>query len=68
MREDPIVREVRELRDKLQQEFECDVSAIFADLRTRQAALGSRLVRRSRKPALTSDVTVVRDLARRPGA
>jgi hypothetical protein len=43
--EDPIVSEVRQIREQLAAEFDFDVKAIFADLRRRQAALGDRLVR-----------------------
>ena len=47
MREDPIVSEVRRIREELSAQFNYDVRAIFADMRKRQAALGSRLVRRT---------------------
>jgi hypothetical protein len=50
MRQDPIVAEVRTVRERLAAEFDFDVRAIFADLRKRQAAHGDRLVRQ-RKPA-----------------
>lgn len=46
MWEDPIVSDVRSIREELSARFDFDVSAIFADIRKRQAALGSRLVRR----------------------
>lgn len=46
MWEDPIVTEVRQVREQLSAQFDFDVGAIFADLRRRQAALGDRLVRR----------------------
>ena len=49
MWEDPIVGEVRRIREELAGEFDFDVGAIFADLRKRQASLGSRLVRRPKK-------------------
>ena len=49
MWEDPIVSEVRRVREQLASEFNFDLAAIFADLRKRQAALGSRLVRRRTK-------------------
>jgi hypothetical protein len=48
MWEDPIVSEVRQVREELATRFNFDVSAIFADLRARQTSLGSRLVRRCR--------------------
>jgi hypothetical protein len=36
MNEDPIVAEVRRTRDKLARQFNYDIHAIFADLRTRE--------------------------------
>jgi hypothetical protein len=50
MWEDPIVAEVHRTREELAAQFDYDVKAIFADLRRRQAAFGSRLVSRI-KPA-----------------
>ena len=44
MWEDPIVADVHRIREKLAAEFNFDLKAIFADLRKRQAALGSRLM------------------------
>ena len=44
MIDDPIVNEVRDIRDKLARQFDYDTKAIFADLRERQKALGDRLV------------------------
>jgi hypothetical protein len=44
MWEDPIVAEVREIREKLAAKFGFDVKAIFADLRKRQGSLGARLI------------------------
>ena len=49
MWEDPIVAEVRKVREQLARQFDFDVHAIFTDLRKRQAPLGSRLVRRQRR-------------------
>ena len=49
MYEDPIVEEVRKTRERLAQEHNFDITAIFDDLRKRQAALGKKLVRRERK-------------------
>jgi hypothetical protein len=43
--EDPIVAEVRRIREDLSAKFNFDVSAIFADIRARQARAGDRLVR-----------------------
>jgi len=48
MSEDPIVSEVRQVREKLAREFNFDVHAIFEDLRKRQLQAGPRLVRRQR--------------------
>lgn len=48
MWEDPIVSDVRRVREQLSAQFDFDVKAIFADLRNRQAALGDRLVRHTR--------------------
>ena len=44
MWEDPIVAEVHRTRRELAEKFDFDVTAIVADIRKRQAALGSRLV------------------------
>ena len=49
MYDDPIVNEVRKTRERLAEEFDFDVHAIFEDLRKRQAKLGDRLVRREVK-------------------
>ena len=50
MWDDPIVAEVRSVRERLAAQFGFDVHSIFADLRKRQAKLGGRLVRRQRAP------------------
>lgn len=44
MWEDPIVAEVHRIRAELAAKYNFDVSAFFADMRRRQAALGDRLV------------------------
>ena len=44
MWEDPIVAEVHRTRQELAEKFGFDVNAIVADIRRRQATLGSRLV------------------------
>ena len=49
MHNDPIVEEVRKTREHLAEKHNFDVSAIFEELRKRQANLGKRLVRRERK-------------------
>ena len=52
MNNDPIVDEVRKVREKLSEKQNFDVGAIFKDLRKKQVAVGSRLVRRiGTKPA-----------------
>ena len=43
--EDPIVADVRRTREELSAQFDFDLAAIFADIRTRQASAGERLVR-----------------------
>ena len=44
MWEDPIVAEVHRIRQELSARFDFDIHAMFADMRKRQATLGSRLV------------------------
>jgi hypothetical protein len=44
MWEDPIVAEVHRIREELSARFNYDIHAMFADMRKRQAGLGSRLV------------------------
>jgi hypothetical protein len=51
MWEGQIVAEVRRTREELAARFDFDVQAIFADIRNRQAALGSRLVSRKKRAA-----------------
>jgi hypothetical protein len=41
---DPIVNEVRKIRDELAKKFNYDVDAIFSDLREKQKKYGSRIV------------------------
>jgi hypothetical protein len=50
MWEDPIVAEVHRIREQLAAEFNYDIDAICADLRKRQEALGSRLIRLKPRP------------------
>ena len=45
MVDDPIVVEVRRIREELARKYDFDVAAIFGDLRERQKAVGNRLVR-----------------------
>ena len=44
MHKDPIVNEVRKIRERLSEKHNFEVRAIFDDIRKRQASLGSRLV------------------------
>lgn len=55
MWEDPIVAEVHRNREKLAAEFNFDVTAFFADLRKRQAALGGRLVHQKKRAEPTAE-------------
>ena len=57
MWEDPIVAEVHRIREQLAAQFDFDVHAMFADMRKRQAALGSRLVSlaKSAEPTAEAD-------------
>ncbi len=63
MCDDPIVEEVRKTRERLAGEFDFDPAAIFADLRQRQAKLGTRLVRRQRKKRVERPPASERDSA-----
>jgi len=58
MWEDPIVAEVHRARAELAAAFDFDVKAIFADLRKRQVALGSRLVHPQKAPNKSLQPTV----------
>lgn len=49
---DPIVDEVRRLRDEHARSLNYDVAAIFADLRRLEASSGVPLVRRPPRPAI----------------
>lgn len=44
MWEDPLVAEVHRAREKISASYNFDLTAFFADLRKRQASLGSRLI------------------------
>lgn len=63
MAEDPIVSEVRKIRDQLARHFNFDLKAIFADLRERQSLLGSRLVRRPKRAKADQAAAPDRDSA-----
>jgi len=49
MYDDPIVNEVREIRERLSKKHNFEVKAIFDDIRKRQALVGSRLVRHRKR-------------------
>jgi hypothetical protein len=61
MWEDPIVAEVHRIREQLAAQFDFDVKAMFADMRKRQAALGSRLVSRSQSAEQAAEADRSRD-------
>jgi len=61
MWDDPIVAEVRAVREKLAARFNCDIHAIFKDLQERQIKLGDRLVRRERQPFKSNNNTSVQE-------
>jgi hypothetical protein len=61
MWEDPIVAEVHQAREKLAAQYSCDITAFFADLRKRQAALGGRLVRQKKRAEPTAEADRGRD-------
>jgi hypothetical protein len=64
MWEDPIVAEVREIREKLAAKFGFDVNAIFADLRKRQGSSGGTLIRQKKRAELPAGA----DLGRHSGS
>ena len=55
MWEDPIVAEVRAIREKLAAKFGFDVKAIFAHLRKRQGSLGGRLIPQKKRTEPTAE-------------
>ena len=63
MGEDPIVSEVRQIREQLASRFNFDLHAIFADLRERQTSLVSRLVRRPKRAKADQAAAPDRDSA-----
>lgn len=46
MKNDPIVAEVRRVRERLSARFNYDLDAIFADLKAREKASGRKYVQR----------------------
>ena len=63
MWEDPIVLEVRRIREELSGRFNFDVGAIFEDMRKRQTTLGSRLIRRKKADKAEQEVAPDRNSA-----
>ena len=61
MWEDPIVAEVHRIREDLAARFDFDVAAMFADMRTRQTALGPRLVSLAKPAEPTAEADRGRD-------
>jgi hypothetical protein len=49
---DPIVDEVRAIREKLAAQFDFDLAKIFADAQKRQAESGAKVVSFERAPSL----------------
>ncbi len=49
MWEDPVVNEVRRIREELAEQYNFDIGVIFAEIRKKQATLGKRLVNRERQ-------------------
>lgn len=50
MKNDPIVEETHEIRERLAANFGYEVSRIFADMRSREHLLGDRLKNRQKSP------------------
>ena len=55
MWEDPIVAEVREIRENMAAKFGFDITAIFADLRKRQGSLSGRLILQKKHAKQTTE-------------
>ena len=53
MKNDPIVDEIHQTRQRLAAKFDFNVSAIFADMRTRETQAGHRLKNRQSSPNKT---------------
>lgn len=53
--EDPIVADVRRIREALSAKFDFDLPAIFADIRDRQVNVGDRLIRLKCDPKAERD-------------
>ena len=63
MYDDPIVDEVRKIRERLAEKHNFDVGVIFTDIRKRQSKLRKRLVRRKRKEIAEHEATPDRNSA-----
>ena len=61
MWEGPIVAEVHRIREQLAAKYDFDITAFFADLRRRQAALGDRLVLQKQRAEPTAEADQDRD-------
>jgi len=48
MYDDPIIEEIRQVREQMASKFDFNVHAIFEDLRQRQTSLGARLVNKTK--------------------
>lgn len=68
MWEDPIIAEIHRTRESLAAKFDFDVAAIFADLRKRQTALGTRLVLQPDRSNPSSPTLVPRVAVPNPSA
>lgn len=62
---DPIVAEVRRVREELAARFDFDVDAIFADLQRRQTESGRTLICRQLQPAGEAAESLAAELPRR---
>jgi len=56
MTEDPIVREVREIRHQIEKECQQDSEKYYQHLKTLQNKLAERLVSRHPKPLVTTEL------------
>ena len=56
---DPIISEIRAVRDAHAARFDYDLAAIFRDIRAMQEASGREYVRYPARPVVASDVTLV---------
>ena len=56
MAEDPIVREVREIRHQIEKECQQDSEKCYQHLKTLQNKLAERLVSRHPKPLVTTEL------------